>query len=772
MRAGSRRGGVVLVVLGLLAVVLGGQRAVGQPCEGPIFRGQSFRVGTDPFSIAVGDLTGDGLPDIVAANSGDNSISVLINDGLGGITSREDYPAGPNPWGVALGDIDGDGDLDVAACARDGQCPSVVSVWVNDGTGGLAGRVDTPVGCTPRAVDFGDVDGDGDFDLAIANDEDATATVLANDGAGGFTLLQTVATGPRPYAIRLTDLDGDGDADLITANRDGGSLTVSLNDGGVFDGGANYPANAQAQGLDLADLDSDGDVDALVANPIDRVVSVLMNNGTGGFAAPTTLDGGEGASSVRAEDANGDGRPDLLACGSVLHVWIGDGAGGFARRAEYPAGGTFSALASGDMDGDGDLDALLGDLTAEAVSILANDGDGGFAATTATAVDGGELQFFALFDLNGDGLGEAVTIDESRSKLWVYARSGEDFVIADRREGFQSIYEAIAGEFSGDDNADLVLAEQDADRVVVLPGNGDGTVGSPIATATIDGPVFLDRGDMDGDGRLDVVVLGADGLAVHLNDGGGTLGPAIPVASSGEARSVSVGDVDGDGHLDVVSRYGFRDVAVYLGDGTGALAFAGLTRVSSEPQAVTAVDLNADGAADVVAVHSFRGIAATLMSRGDGTLEPPVELFGDQWADLCIADIDEDGDLDVLASAYRSGLVSVLENDGEGVLRYTRGFLSGDGPTKIGCVSGVFGLRVNVAVFSPDTRSIELLKVSDLCHGCPADLDGDGALTIFDFLEFQNLFDLQDPQADFDGDGELTIFDFLAFQNAFDAGCP
>ncbi len=54
---------------------------------------------------------------------------------------------------------------------------------------------------------------------------------------------------------------------------------------------------------------------------------------------------------------------------------------------------------------------------------------------------------------------------------------------------------------------------------------------------------------------------------------------------------------------------------------------------------------------------------------------------------------------------------------------------------------------------------------------CVADLDGDGELTIFDFLEFQSLFDLMDPTSDFDGDGEFTIFDFLAFQNAFDAEC-
>jgi len=54
---------------------------------------------------------------------------------------------------------------------------------------------------------------------------------------------------------------------------------------------------------------------------------------------------------------------------------------------------------------------------------------------------------------------------------------------------------------------------------------------------------------------------------------------------------------------------------------------------------------------------------------------------------------------------------------------------------------------------------------------CRPDLDGDGELTIFDFLEFQNLFDAMDPAADFDDDGEFTLFDFLAFQNAFDVGC-
>ncbi|MFI4881277.1 MAG: GC-type dockerin domain-anchored protein, partial [Phycisphaerales bacterium JB064] len=75
-------------------------------------------------------------------------------------------------------------------------------------------------------------------------------------------------------------------------------------------------------------------------------------------------------------------------------------------------------------------------------------------------------------------------------------------------------------------------------------------------------------------------------------------------------------------------------------------------------------------------------------------------------------------------------------------------------------------IRSTIAAF------IAIAGAATAVSACPADLDGDGELTLFDFLAFQNLFNAGDPLADFDGDGDLTLFDFLAFQNAFDAGCP
>ncbi|MEQ8844008.1 MAG: GC-type dockerin domain-anchored protein [Phycisphaerales bacterium] len=97
-----------------------------------------------------------------------------------------------------------------------------------------------------------------------------------------------------------------------------------------------------------------------------------------------------------------------------------------------------------------------------------------------------------------------------------------------------------------------------------------------------------------------------------------------------------------------------------------------------------------------------------------------------------------------------------------------RGSTSAAGSIPVDCnANGVHDL---VDIANGDSLDLNLDNIPDECQ-CPADLDGDGDLTLFDFLSFQNLFDAGDPAADFDGDGSLTLFDFLAFQNAFDAGC-
>ena len=117
--------------------------------------------------------------------------------------------------------------------------------------------------------------------------------------------------------------------------------------------------------------------------------------------------------------------------------------------------------------------------------------------------------------------------------------------------------------------------------------------------------------------------------------------------------------------------------------------------------------------------------------------------------------------------------MSVLLNRGDGTFDAQQRFAAGDEPLSValGDLDGDGDGDMAVANNDSDDVSVLLNRCGPFLP-CPADLDGDRALTIFDFLVFQGLFALGDLAADFDGDGSLTIFDFLAFQSAFDAGCP
>ena len=103
-----------------------------------------------------------------------------------------------------------------------------------------------------------------------------------------------------------------------------------------------------------------------------------------------------------------------------------------------------------------------------------------------------------------------------------------------------------------------------------------------------------------------------------------------------------------------------------------------------------------------------------------------------------------------------------------------------DNSTVFDGMSGIYSFRIEDTgditqigdiVMTPGSQPDNFVVWQPGTDDCRADLDGDGQLTLFDFLAFQNAFDMGDPIADFDGDGDLTLFDFLAFQNEFDAGC-
>ena len=202
----------------------------------------SYTLASASGGFAVGDLSGDGIPDVVAA-SGEN-IAVLVNNGTGGLGAPTYYPTQGTAAQVALGDIDTDGDRDVVVVSG-----SVVGVRLNQGNGVLGARVDSLAGIDqlPRAVALGDVNGDGTLDAVVAGNFGCTSlALLVGAGNGSFAAPVALRTNTAPLSLVLRDVNGDSKADLISAEPRWINTLLNRGTSSGFEGPANFAYGADS----------------------------------------------------------------------------------------------------------------------------------------------------------------------------------------------------------------------------------------------------------------------------------------------------------------------------------------------------------------------------------------------------------------------------------------------------------------------------------------------------------------------------------------------
>jgi len=330
-----------------------------------------YTVGNSPFSVAMGDLNGDGVQDLVASNYSNNSVSVLLNNGNGTFATKADYATGSSPYFVTVGDLNGDGKLDIVT-PNNGT--TTISVLLNNGNGTFGAKVDYTTGSSPKAVAIGDLNGDGKADLAVANSSSALS-IFMNKGNGTFAAKVDYTTGSTPFSVAIGDLNGDGRLDVVTANNGTTTVSAFLNKGdGTFAIKADYTVGGSPYSVAIGDLNGDGKADLATANG-GTSASVLINNGNGTFATKVDYTTGSLPYSIAIGDINGDGKADLGVANytsNTISTLQNRGNGTFATKVDYAAGANPASIAIGDLNGDGKADLATANGGTTTVSVFLN----------------------------------------------------------------------------------------------------------------------------------------------------------------------------------------------------------------------------------------------------------------------------------------------------------------------------------------------------------------------------------------------------------------
>lgn len=667
----------------MLVASISGEVQVLLGSNGTWAQGQQLTLSGSPVWLASGDVDHDLDRDVVVVRGDAGLATVLLNDGSGNFTIGNSVPAGLDPLAVALGDANDDGHLDILVTRP--QAPEV-ALFVGDGAGGFVPgtAINLPGGGKPMTIAVGDVTGDANPDLVVA-DVDGDR-VLVYPGSGTATLdFATLPTELQiqggPCACSIGDLNSDGHPDLAVSAYNWSQMVVVTQfppvPGAQTFTSTTIPVDGAPSLHVIGDINGDGRNDLVTCLATRASVAVIEQRADGTLATPYQLDASGLPVHPALADANLDGRQDLFALsgyGDKINLWFASATGSLTGSRNYDSGLTYANyVASADFDGDGKADAALGGNFGSRVTILSSNAQGGMQL--ATSLDLGVSVFnVRAVDIDRDGDMDLVVPVENGVKVLRNNHnsytSGMAFDVLPG-PGAQSFgtgsgpFGVTAVDLDRDGNEDLALVDYAEGVLQILRGTGNCNFLNATQTFTLGGgPVDVVAADFTGDGKPDLAVSRehlAD-ILVLANNGQGGLSVLMSLPVGAAPNYLFTADFDRDNRADIIASNGDSGTITVLFGGAGGFSSASYPAGRS-PTALAAQDLTNDGKADILVASLEDGNYRILVNDGKGNF-PNVFPFPGTFGATSgvLGDVDGDRDLDLLITSVISNRLSVVKN--------------------------------------------------------------------------------------------------------------
>jgi hypothetical protein len=545
-----------------------------------------------PMSLVVNDFNNDNQFDIAVTNYGTNNVGIFLGYGNGTFTTQKIFTTGTytHPISISSGDFNNDTYMDIVV-VNFGRNNVAVLLGYGDGNFTVPTKYSTGDNSSPRSVAVGDFDNDNQLDIAVASYDTSSVGIFFGRGKGTFADQITYFTsyGYSPYSIATGDFNNDSRLDIAVINYDKNYVDILLTYRDYsFLPQTTYTTtniNSNPESIAVADFNNDSRLDIVVANYWTENIGIFIGYGNGTFKTQTTYSTGEnsGPDSVAVGDFDSDHRLDIAVVNflsSSITIFLGYGNGTFSIQTPYSTGSNsqpYSVIVD-DFNKDGQLDIAVANYWTNNVGIFIGYGNGSFSTQVnySTGSDSGPYSV-ASGDLNNDGWADITVINYRSNNVGIFLNFGNGIFTIQKTYSTGSgsrPYGIAVGDLNGDGRLDIVVSNTLANNIGVFLGYGTGNLSSQMTFSTGNGsfPLSIAIADFNNDSQVDIVVTNykTDNVGVFIGYGNGSF-PSQKVYSTGtnsNPYAVAVGDLNNDGRLDIaVANFGSSNAAVLLGYG-------------------------------------------------------------------------------------------------------------------------------------------------------------------------------------------------------------